>query len=50
MGIRLDSHEGLGDALRDALRANLPVVIEVPIPNLAPPFQIAPRGLGNIES
>ena len=50
VGVRLDSHEGLGDALRDALRANLPVVIEVPIPNLAPPFQIAPRGLENIGS
>ena len=48
VGVRLDSHEGLGDALRDALRADLPVVIEVPIPNLAPPFQIAPRGLENI--
>ena len=44
VGVRLDSHEGLGGALRDALRANRPVVIEVPIPNLAPPFQIAPRG------
>ena len=50
VGVKLDSHEGLGDALRDALRANLPVVIEVPIPNLAPPFQIAPRGLENIGS
>ena len=50
VGVRLDSHEGLGDALRDALRANLPVVIEVPIPNLAPPFQIAPPGLENIGS
>ena len=50
VGVRLDSHEGLGGALRDALRANLPVVIEVPIPNLAPPFQIAPRGLENIGS
>lgn len=43
VGVRLDSHEGLGDALRDALRADRPVVIEAPIPNLAPPFQIAPR-------
>ena len=50
VGVRLDSHEGLGDALRDALRANLPVVIEVPIPNLPPPFQIAPLGLENIAS
>ena len=43
VGVRLDSHEGLGEALRDALRADRPVIIEVPIPNLAPPFQIAPR-------
>ena len=50
VGVRLDSHEGLGDALRDALRADLPVVIEVPIPNLPPPFQIAPLGLENIAS
>ena len=50
VGVRLDSHEGLGEALRDALRADRPVVIEVPIPNLAPPFQIAPRGLENTGS
>ena len=50
VGVRLDSHEGLGDVLRDALRTDLPVVIEVPIPNLPPPFQIAPRGLENIGS
>ncbi len=50
VGVRLDSHKGLGDALRDALKADLPVVIEVPIPNLAPPFQIAPRGLENAGS
>ncbi len=49
-GVRLDSHEGLGHALRDALRASRPVVIEVPIPNLAPPFQIPPRGLENTGS
>ena len=50
VGVRLDSHEGLGHALRDALRADRPVVIEVPIPNLAPPFQIPPRGLENSGS
>jgi acetolactate synthase-1/2/3 large subunit len=32
--------ERLGSALREALRANRPVVIEVPIPTLTPPFQI----------
>ena len=42
MGIKLSSHQELGDALRTALKAERPVVIEVPIPNLTPPFQIAP--------
>jgi acetolactate synthase-1/2/3 large subunit len=47
LGIRLDNHEGLADALRTALRADRPAVIEVPIPNLAPPFQVTPHGLDN---
>ncbi|MBI5968818.1 MAG: thiamine pyrophosphate-binding protein [Deltaproteobacteria bacterium] len=34
--------EGLGSALRQALEAKQPVVIEVPIPTLIPPFQISP--------
>jgi len=42
MGIKLGSHQELGDALRTALKAERPVVIEVPIPNLTPPFQIPP--------
>ena len=42
MGIKLSSHQELGDALRTALKAERPVVIEVPIPNLTPPFQIPP--------
>ena len=42
MGIKLSSHQELGDALRTALKAQRPVVIEVPIPNLTPPFQIPP--------
>jgi acetolactate synthase-1/2/3 large subunit len=42
MGIKLTSHEEVGDALRTALRAQRPVVIEVPIPSLLPPFQIPP--------
>jgi acetolactate synthase-1/2/3 large subunit len=48
VGVKLSSHEELGDALRSALRAQRPVVIEVPIPNLAPPFQIAPHGLPRV--
>ena len=39
-GIKLGSHQDLGPALRDALSANAPVLIEVPIPNLVPPFQV----------
>ena len=42
MGIKLTSHEEVGDALKTALKADRPVVIEVPIPNLLPPFQISP--------
>ena len=44
LGMKLGSYQELGDALRSALRANRPVVIEVPIPNLPPPFQMPPRG------
>ena len=42
MGIKLSNYQELGDALRSALKAERPVVIEVPIPNLTPPFQIPP--------
>ena len=45
LGIKLASHQELGEALRTALRANRPAVIEIPIPNLRPPFQIAPQVL-----
>ena len=45
LGIKLNDHKGLGPALRDALKAERPAVIEVPIPNLRPPFQIPPPGL-----
>ena len=44
-GIKLSGHQELGHTLRDALRANGPVLIEVPIPNLVPPFQISPPGM-----
>jgi acetolactate synthase-1/2/3 large subunit len=45
-GVKLSSHQELGDALRSALRAQRPVVIEVPLPVLVPPFQIPPPGAG----
>ena len=44
-GIKLSGHRDLGPALRDALKADGPVLIEVPIPNLVPPFQIPPPGM-----
>ena len=45
VGMKLASHQELGPALRDALKENSPVLIEVPIPNLEPPFQISPPGM-----
>ena len=41
-GVKLDSPQELRDALRDALRQDAPVVIEVPIPLHLPPFQVPP--------
>jgi acetolactate synthase-1/2/3 large subunit len=48
LGMKLSSHQELGDALRSALRAQRPVLIEIPIPNLRPPFQIPPPGLEHV--
>ena len=45
LGMKLDDRRELGSALHDALRANRPAVIEVPMPNLRPPFQTPPHGL-----
>ena len=45
LGIQLTDRRDLGPALRDALKANRPAVIEVPMPNLRPPFQTPPHGL-----
>ena len=45
VGVKVPNHQELGPALRDALKANKPVLIEVPIPNLVPPFQIPPPGV-----
>ncbi|MCY4367212.1 MAG: thiamine pyrophosphate-binding protein [Chloroflexi bacterium] len=45
LGIKLSDRRELGPALRDALAANRPAVIEVPMPNLRPPFQTPPHGL-----
>jgi acetolactate synthase-1/2/3 large subunit len=41
-GMRVEP-DGLARALQEAIAANRPTLIEVPIPTLAPPFQIAPR-------
>ena len=49
LGIKLTGPEELGDALRAALRANRPAVIEIPLPNLRPPFQIPPRGVDAVK-
>ena len=43
-GVSLASHQELGPALKSALKAEAPVVIEVPLPNLVPPFQVPPPG------
>ena len=45
LGIRLQDRRELGHALREALNAERPAVIEVPMPNLQPPFQTPPPGL-----
>ncbi len=45
LGIRLEDRRELGPALREALNSNRPAVIEVPMPNLRPPFQTPPHGL-----
>ena len=45
VGMKLTSPEELGAALRGALGTQQPVVIEVPMPHLVPPFQLTPRGL-----
>ncbi len=45
LGIKLEDRRELGAALREALRAERPAVIEVPMPNLRPPFQTPPHGL-----
>ena len=49
MGIKLSSHQELGEALHAALRTQRPVVIEISIPNLRPPFQIPPYGLDDVK-
>jgi acetolactate synthase-1/2/3 large subunit len=41
-GIRAEPDQ-LGTALQEAFDANRPTLIEVPIPTMAPPFQIPPR-------
>jgi acetolactate synthase-1/2/3 large subunit len=41
-GIRAEP-DAVGQALQEALASNRPTLIEVPMPTLPPPFQIAPR-------
>jgi acetolactate synthase-1/2/3 large subunit len=41
-GIKAEPDQ-VGKAVQEALHANRPTLIEVPIPTLAPPFQIPPR-------
>ena len=41
MGLRTDP-EGLSEALQEALAAETPVLLEVVLPNMMPPFQIVP--------
>jgi acetolactate synthase-1/2/3 large subunit len=43
LGMKVSGPDELGEALNSALRAQRPVVIEVSIPNLGPPFHIPPR-------
>ncbi|MQF87978.1 MAG: thiamine pyrophosphate-binding protein [SAR202 cluster bacterium] len=45
LGTKVSGPQELGPALRDALKADRPALIEVPIPNLVPPFQISPPGI-----
>ena len=45
LGMKVADHRELGPALRDALKSERPALIEVPIPNLRPPFQTPPHGL-----
>ena len=49
VGMKLSDHRELGEALRSALRLERPVVIEIPIPGLRPPFQIPPKGVDTVR-
>ena len=42
-GMRAENSQELGQTLREALRADVPVVIDVPMPTLDPSFQVPPR-------
>ena len=44
-GIRVRDAGELGPALRQALATDRPTVVEVPMPTLTPPFQLAPQGV-----
>lgn len=49
LGIKLTDHRELAAALRTALKADRPAVIEIPIPNLRPPFQLSPPGMDAVK-
>jgi acetolactate synthase-1/2/3 large subunit len=40
VGVRLSDHKELGDALKAALPANRPTLIEIPVPLLDPPWDV----------
>jgi acetolactate synthase-1/2/3 large subunit len=40
MGMRVEKHEELGKKLSEALEANRPALIEIPVPQLEPPWDI----------
>ena len=42
-GIKLSSHEELGDALQSAMVENRPTVIEIPVPSMVVPWEVPAR-------
>jgi len=40
IGMRVQKHEELGEKLRMALKADRPVIIEIPVPQLETPWEI----------
>jgi len=42
-GIKLSSHEELGDGLRAAMAEDRPTVVEIPVPSMVVPWEVAAR-------